>query len=217
MKKKHIINPYLIIGSILLTLFIVFTILLKVVDVKDNIEGLTIGFYSFNHYFFNLIGVNLTLDLFSDLLFYLTLASACGVGVIASIQLIKRKSLLKVDVDLLTLLVSFGLLVAIYIFFEVVVINYRPIEPEASYPSSHVFLSTFILLSLTHVVRYMIDDNHRVIRNIVITLIYVVLGLLVIFRIMSGAHWMSDILGALMLSSGLYFLYLYFTNLIKRN
>ena len=63
----------------------------------------------------------------------------------------------------------------------------------------------------------MIDDNHKVIRNIVITLIYVVLALLVIFRIMSGAHWMSDILGALMLSSGLYFLYLYFTNLIKQN
>ena len=66
-------------------------------------------------------------------------------------QLVTRRSIWKVDVPILVLGAFYGILAACYVFFEVVVINYRPViltqgpVLEASFPSSHTMASICIM------------------------------------------------------------------------
>ena len=61
-------------------------------------------------------------------------------GVLGFAQLVKHRSLLKVDTDILLLGAYYVLVILCYLLFEMVPINYRPIlingNLEASYPSS---------------------------------------------------------------------------------
>ena len=93
--------------------------------------------------------------------------------------------------------------IMIYLFFEKLIINYRPAlmdgKLEASYPSSHTMISIFICMSAVIVNRYLIKNNNINKRlNIIILIIMV---LIVVGRIISGVHWISDILGGLLISA----------------
>ena len=100
----------------------------------------------------------------------------------------------------------------VYVVFEKVVINYRPIlidgELEASYPSSHTLLALCIGISSIIVSKNYVSDKYRKITNIVT--IVLLLGVFV-GRIVSGVHWISDIVGGVLISLTLlmYFYTLY--------
>jgi undecaprenyl-diphosphatase len=114
--------------------------------------------------------------------------------------------------------VGYGLVVGIYVLFELVIINYRPVlvegELEASYPSSHTLMSTFILLSTAYLINHLFKDSHKVIKNILIIICYILCALMVVFRLLAGVHWLSDIIGGLFISLCLYFAYVGFIEII---
>ena len=69
MIKKYL---NLIIGSSLILLFVIWTILVKTIDVRPiGPLGSEVGLASFNQYFFSLIGYNNTLYKITDVLTYI--------------------------------------------------------------------------------------------------------------------------------------------------
>lgn len=124
-------------------------------------------------------------------------------------QLVKRKSFFKVDSDILVLGVYYVVVIICYLLFEAIPINYRPIlidgVMEASYPSSTTLLVITIMPTLIEQV------NRRVKSTMVCKIIGVVSLVFSIFmvfgRLISGVHWFTDIVGSLLLSAGLFYVY----------
>ena len=123
-------------------------------------------------------------------------------------QLIDKKSLKKVDKKIIYLGCFYVLMGLFYIFFEKVIINYRPVllegDLEASYPSSHTILAVCICISSIIMNRYYLKKNLLKYVNISTA---VLMLLIVVGRLFSGVHWLTDIVGGLLLSSALCYLF----------
>lgn len=208
MKRKNIIL------SIFLTVVsILYTFLVKTIDVKAiGPNNSKIGFAKLNDWFRNVIGSNMTLYKITEIVGVIVIVIVLIYGILGLVQLIKRKSLLKVDRDIIILGVLYVLMAVVYVFFEKFIINYRPIiidgELEASYPSSHTILAICICISSLIVSKNYVDEKYLKYTN-AITLLLLVMVLL--GRIVSGVHWISDILGGVIISLTLlmYFYTLY--------
>ena len=207
--KKNII-----VAVIFTVLSIIYTICVKVIDVKEiGPNNSKVGFSSMNNAFRNLIGNNNFIYKISEIFGYLLLLLVLIYGCIGLYQLIKRKSLLKVDREIIILGCFYVLMMVVYILFEKVVINYRPVlidgELEASYPSSHTLLSLCVGLSSLIVSKKYFNKKYIKTINL-ITIILMCVTLLT--RIISGVHWISDIIGGLIISFALisYFQMAYF-------
>ena len=197
-------------GVIFNSLFIVWTFLITTVDVKSvGINGTDVGFATINTWFHNLTGVNMTLYTITDWLGLVPVFICMIFGVVGLIQLIKRKSLLKVDFDIVVLGVYYVFVVFAYLLFEMIPINYRPILingfMEASYPSSTTLLVLSVMPTLVFQVQRR-TKNEKI--KLVINIVTVVFSLfMVIGRLVSGVHWVTDIIGSCLLSAGLFFIY----------
>ena len=145
----------LLTGIALLAVFIVWTLLLQFIDVQNaGVNGTEIGFATLNVWFHRITGVHMMLYSVTDWLGLVPVIICMCFGILGFIQLIKRRSLLKVDTDLLLLGIYYVLIVLGYMLFEMVPINYRPIliddNLEASYPSS----TTLLVLSVMPTLNY---------------------------------------------------------------
>jgi undecaprenyl-diphosphatase len=203
MKRKKFIS--LIISLASLFAFLLWTVLALVIDVKGiGPENSEVGFASFNSFLHNLTGVNMTLYEITDWLGILVIGIAAGFGVLGFVQLIKRKSIKRVDYSILVLGGFYITVIAFYLFFELVTINYRPLliegRLEASYPSSTTVLSLCVLVTA------IIELNNRFKRRITKLAFGITFSFLAIFmvigRILSGVHWISDIIGGALFSIG---------------
>ena len=195
-------------AAIGLGLFLLTIVLVKTVDVAAvGPAGTEIGLSHLNAGFHNLIGEHQFLYKMTNLLGFW--AILCGVifAAVGAVQLVQRKSLAKVDKQILALGALFVLLGIVYVLFEKVVINCRPIlmegetVPEASFPSSHTVLACVIFGSVAMLVKDYVNDNRTaaLVQNACLVLMIVaVLG-----RLFSGVHWFTDILGGLFLSFAL--------------
>jgi undecaprenyl-diphosphatase len=190
--------------------FALWTWLIQIIDVKAaGVNGTEIGFATINTWFHSTAGVNMTLYTITDWLGLVPIFICMFFGGVGFIQLIKRKSLFKVDFDIIILGVYYVIVISGYLIFEMIPINYRPILIngfiEASYPSS----TTLLVLGVMPTVIFQI--NRRVknikIKNIisVITIIFSVF--MVVGRLISGVHWVTDIVGSVLLSMGLFYAY----------
>ena len=132
-----------------------------------------------------------------------------GFGILGLGQWIKRKSICKVDYSILVLGGFYIVTIATYLFFESVVINYRPVlisgYMETSYPSSTTLLVMCVMP--TAVMQFNSRIRNRVLRNIVSHTIIAFNAFMVIARLLSGVHWLSDIVGGALLSTGLVLMY----------
>ena len=171
----------------------------------------SVGCSTVNAFVCDRVPVNDTMVLLSDLLFYASFAWVGVFAVIGLCQWIKRKSLKKVDTELYALACFYGVMAGVYVFFEKVIINYRPVLedgntfPEASFPSSHAMLAIALYVSAAVLLgKYIKDKKICNIVRIVLTLLAV---LTVIFRMFSGMHWFTDILAGVSISLCLVFLY----------
>lgn len=205
MKKKNII-----ISSCLVVFSILFTILVKNVDVSSiGPNGSTVGFSSINKFFHDLIGVNLLFYKLTDILGYVAILLAIGYAIVGLLQLIKRKSILKIDKQIIVTGIFYVIIVCIYVFFEKVIINYRPtlIDDilEASYPSSHTLLSLCICGS-TILLNKRFYSKIKI-AHYEIILAYVLMVLILFGRIVSGVHWFTDIMGGVIISITLLYIY----------
>ena len=195
----------ILISTILILLAIVFTILVKVVDVKTiGVNESKIGFATLNQFVFKTVGVNMTWYNITDWLGIIPILMAMIYAFIGVIQLIKRKSLFKVDKELIILGLFYIIVIFIYIFFEKIIVNYRPILMngflEASYPSSHTLITICLCGSFIIINNKLFNNRTTKITNILSTIIIVVT---VVGRLISGVHWFTDIIGGILISIAL--------------
>ena len=193
-------------------LFLLLIILVKKVNV-DAIgpEGTKIGLSGINRKFHDLTGFQPFWYKLTQILGYASLLLAAAFGFFGLMQLVKRKSLLKVDYVILALGGLYVVVLAMYALFEKVVISYRPVimegdaHVEASFPSSHTMLAIVVLGSAAIVEGDYITDK-VLCKRIRIGLI-AVCAVLVVGRFLSGAHWLTDILGGILISTALIFMF----------
>ena len=207
-----------IISSILIFLAIGFTVLVKVVDVKQvGVNETSIGFATVNQFVFNFFGVNMVWYHITDWLGLVPIFMAMTYALIGLIQLIKSKSLFKVDKEIIILGIFYIIVIALYLFFEKVIVNYRPILMdgfiEASYPSSHTLMTICLCGSSIIVNRKLFNNKITKFMNILSIAIVLIT---IIGRLISGVHWFTDIIGGIFISIAL-LMTLYSTiNLIKK-
>lgn len=199
------ITKNLVLSLVFISLFIIFTFMVIVFDVQPLGEsGTVVGFSHINGTFHSLTGVNMDLYFVTDWLGLVPLIVCLVFGVVGCYQLVSRKSLLKVDCDILILGVYCLIVVFCYCIFEVYPINFRPIlidgRVEASYPSS----TTLLVLSIMPTLVFQIKRITNVaIRHFSIFVTNVFSAFMVIARLLSGVHWLTDIIGSVLLCIGL--------------
>ena len=194
----------------LLISFALWTALISLIDVQ-SIGPLdsSVGFATLNQSVHRLTGVNWNLYTITDWLGLVPIAIGFGFAILGLVQLIKRKSLWKVDYSILALGIFYIVVIVAYIFFEIVVINYRPTlingYLEASYPSSTTMLVTSVMPTAAMQLNRRIKNT--VLKRCVIIAIIAFIAFMVLCRIISGVHWITDIIGGAFLSAGLVMMY----------
>ena len=186
--------------------------LVRLVDVAPiGADGTSIGLSHLNQFVFDLFGVNMLWYNITDWLGVAAVLTGFVFAVTGLVQLIKRRSLLKVDREILSLGGLYIVVIGLYLFFENVIINYRPIimpdntSPEASFPSSHTMLVCVIMGSAAMLINRYIRNKplNRILRAVC----YVIIGVTVVGRLIAGVHWFTDILGGILISVTLLSLY----------
>ena len=211
MKKETKTN--MILTALLFVVFIVFTLLVKTVDVAAiGPEGSKVGFSSLNGFIHNALGVHEFWYTLTKLFGVVAILIAAFFGVIGAMQLIKGKSLKAVEWDIYALGITYVATIAFYALFEKLIINYRPVIKdaeeglEASYPSSHTMLIIVVLgTAIVEIAARIKDEKIARIVKIVLT---VIIAVTVIGRLICGVHWFTDIIGGMILGAALISLYM---------
>ena len=195
--RTQFLLPGLLLGA-----FLLWTAGVCLVDVRPiGPMGSEVGFAGLNGWFHGLTGVHWWLYDLTDLLGLASLG-ICGIfGLQGLCQWIRRKSIRRVDGELLALGGFYLAVLAVFFLFELLQINYRPVliqgRLEASYPSSTTMLALCVLPTA------MLRLRSRWVRFLLAALT----AFLVIGRLLCGVHWVSDIIGGALLSAGLVTLY----------
>lgn len=198
-------------GAVLFVIFVIYTALVKFVDVSQiGPEGSSVGFSLINKAALDVFAYNNFWYELTDWTGYIALGVCLGFAMFGFLQLVKRKSLKKVDCDIWILAGFYVVVLAFYALFEVIVINYRPVileeGLEASYPSSHTVLATCVFASACFMVeRYF--SKKSVLKKILQFAFILLAAATIIGRMLSGVHWISDIFGGLILSFALLFVF----------
>ena len=194
----------------LLVLFALWTAAIMYIDVQPiGPEGTAVGFAGLNGQFHALTGVNWLLYTVTDWLGLVPILICGCYGILGLIQWIRRKKLPRVDADILLLGVYYLLVIFGYLFFEMVPVNYRPLlidgYLEASYPSS----TTLLVLSVMPTLKFQTDRRcaNAKVRRLTAGFVILFSAFMVIGRLVSGVHWITDIIGSVLLSGSLYLLY----------
>ena len=208
MKKSEKKN--LLIGSIFLAMFAVWTALIQSVDVQPlGQNGTSIGFATFNCWFHHFTGVNMAIYTITDWMGLVPVVICLIFAGIGLVQLIKRRSLFRVDADIMILGVYFVIVFLAYAIFEMIPINYRPILiegiMEASYPSSTTLLVLCVMPTLVEQIQRRMSCS--TLKRIITILAIAFSAFMVIGRLISGVHWFTDIVGGVLLSAGLFTVY----------
>ncbi len=208
MKNKSIIYSAITLG--LFTLFIFFTLAVSLVDVEAiGPLGSSVGLSTINALFRDAIGESTVFYTLSEVTIYIAILIAVAFFVLGVIELIQRKSLLKVDRHILMLAIVYAVTVFCYIIFEIFVVNYRPVTPEgvleASYPSTHTMLVLTILMTAIPVFNTLIKSRGLKLGFTAFASVFS--AFTVITRMLSGVHWLTDIVAGVLLSAFLIMLY----------
>ena len=194
----------------LLAAFVLWTAVVSLVDVQAiGPRGSSVGLAALNGFFHNLTGVHLSLYLITDWLSLVPLGIVLGFGALGLVQWVKRKSIWKVDRSILVLGGFYLVVLTAFVFFEVYAVNYRPIliegVLEVSYPSSTTMLVMTVMPTAALQLKSRIQ-NPALRRSVVIAIIAFT-AFMVMGRLVSGVHWVTDIIGGGLLSAGLVMLY----------
>jgi undecaprenyl-diphosphatase len=205
LKRPIYLSAFLLLSFVLWTLFVQW-IDLASIGPQDSI----VGFSTINGFFHRLTGVHLFLYQLTDWLSLIPLVFVLGFALLGLVQWFQRRSLFMVDRSLFILGGFYILVFLIFIFFEIYVINYRPILIngclEASYPSSTTLLFLCVMPTAVMQLKHRLQNHCKVQCLSLLTLFTAVI---VALRAISGVHWITDIIGGILLSTGLVTLYSY--------
>ena len=202
MKNKRILFT----AIFLLSSFTAWTLLILVIDTRPiGPNESVVGFATLNWFIHSITGVNFTLYTLTDWLGLIPILVALSFAFLGLTQWIRRKKLINVDKGLLFLGIFYIAVMLIFVFFEYVVINYRPVlidgRMEASYPSSTTLLVTAVMP--TAIIQWRTRVKNKRLKAFITSVAVLFIIFMVIGRILSGVHWITDIIGGLLLSAGL--------------
>ena len=208
MKKKN--QKHFLIAVCMLIAFVMWTVAIRFIDVQAiGPQASSVGFATINKFVHNLIGVHMSLYTITDWLGLVPIVFVMGFALLGLIQWIKRKHLLKVDYNILILGDFYIVVMAVYVLFEMLVVNYRPVliggNLEASYPSSTTTLVMCVMP--TAVMQFHARIKNNVLKRFIAAAIIAFIVFMVIGRLISGVHWLTDIIGGALLSAGLVLMY----------
>ena len=204
-QRKH-----LTVGISLLGAFVLWTLAVSRIDVQAiGPQGSSVGFAALNQAFHHLTGVHMWLYALTDWLSILPLVFIMGFALLGLVQWVKRKKLFLVDNSILILGGFYLAVMATFLFFEFFVINYRPVliegYLEASYPSSTTMLVMCVIPTAV------LQLKERIRKPLLFKWIAFALTAFGIFmvagRLVSGVHWLTDIIGGALVSGGLVMIY----------
>ena len=209
-KSRNRIDRKLWLGAAFIVAFILWTVLVRLVDVQPiGPNGSSVGFAKLNRFVHETVGVHMALYTVTDWLGLIPIGFVLGFAVLGLVQLIKRKSLLKVDHNILALGGFYIFAFAAYFLFEKVIINRRPVlidgYLEASYPSSTTMLALCVIP--TAMMQLKTRIRNQALKNTVLCMLALFAAFMVIGRLISGVHWLTDIIGGALLSAGLVTIY----------
>lgn len=200
----------------LMAAFALWTAAVGFVDVQAiGPQGSAVGFATLNGFFHNLTGVHMSLYLITDWLSLIPLGFVPGFALLGLVQWIKRRKLLRVDYSILVLGGFYVVVMAVFVLFELFVVNYRPVliggQLEASYPSSTTMLVMCVMP--TAMMQLNARLRNQALRRCVTFSMATFMVFMVIGRLVSGVHWLTDIVGGALLSAGLVMMYRAFLGL----
>ena len=206
-------------GIIFFILFFIFTALILTVDVQPiGPNNSTVGLATINSAVADALEYNEIWYTVSEYVGYIPLAIAAAFAFLGLFQAIQRKSLFKIDRYLFVIAGFYVAVLSAYIIFEIFEINYRPVlidgKLEASFPSSHTMLAICILSTA-------IFEFHTLLKNRKASLIFtdifciIVGAVILIGRLLSGVHWLSDIIAGILLSVALVCFFIFASLLLK--
>lgn len=204
----------------LIAAFALWTALVCLVDVRPaGPRGSEVGLCAVNQWVHGLFGVHMSLYVLTDWLGLVPVGIAFGFAVFGLVLWIGRKKLLRVDHDILALGVFYLAVMAVYLLFEEVVVNYRPVliegYLEVSYPSSTTILVSCVMPTAGMQLKARVRNEW--VGKLLFSLCLAFWAFMVIGRLISGVHWFSDIVGGLLLSGGLVAAYVsFFVRIYKR-
>lgn len=187
--------------------FVLWTAMVCIVDVQGiGPQESRVGLATMNQWFHHLTGVHLSLYFLTDWLSLIPLVFVAVFGLLGLMQWIQRKSIWKVDFSILALGGFYLLVLAAFVFFELFPVNYRPIlidgVLEASYPSSTTMLVLCVMPTAILQLRRRMKNSKAATILLALFTVFMLIG-----RALSGVHWLSDIVGGILLSGSLVLLY----------
>lgn len=194
----------------LLVFFLLWTAAIRLVDARAiGPNGSIVGLAGLNHFVHDLTGVHMDLYTVTDWLGLVPLAFVFLFALLGLRQWIGRKHILKVDFSLLVLGGFYIAVLLLFILFEFLAVNFRPVLIdgllEASYPSSTTMLVIFVMPTAGMQLRLRI--RHNLLGRFMVFSMNAFTVFMVIARLISGVHWVTDIIGGVFLSAGLMQLY----------
>lgn len=208
MKRRNL--NLLTAGLLLLGAFALWTVAVCLVDVRPiGPNGSSVGFAALNGAVHTALGVCWPLYTITDWLGLVPMGFVFGFALLGLVQLIRRRSLGRVDRDILVLGGFYLVVLAAYLLFEKFAVNYRPVLIdgflEASYPSSTTMLTLCVIPTAMLQLRRRIPREG--LRRVILWMLGIFTAFMVVGRLLSGVHWLTDIVGGVLLSAGLVALY----------
>lgn len=204
MKKEN--RRLFFLPILLLAAFGVWTVLTVTVDVRPiGPEGSRVGLAGINGFVHRTVGVHMGLYTLTDWLGLVPVGICLGFALLGLWQWIKRRRLCRVDGDVLLLGVFYLVVFGVYLLFEELAVNRRPVVIEgfleASYPSSTTLLVLCVVPTAIICLKGRI--KRLWLRRTVVLGLWAFALFMTLGRFVSGVHWLGDIVGGILLSGGL--------------
>ncbi|MBQ9544198.1 MAG: hypothetical protein IJV00_03630, partial [Clostridia bacterium] len=176
--------------------FLIYTIFVSVIDNRAVVIGdysVKVGFAALNGWFFKTFGTSGFFEVISKLIGVLCIIVAALWCALFVLRFVQRKNIRRIEKYLVVFLAFLVVLGFLYVFFNVVKINVRPIPEadgtfEASYPSSHTLLILCITFVSSITLPRLIKDKSVLKIACPALRICGIVG--VAARRLSGGHWL---------------------------